>query len=445
MYRYFNNFSAALAADIDDNDVSVSVITDLDLSSIDADNPMVGTLVQGDVIEIVNVIGVAEGDPGILILDIERGVEGTTPAAFSTAARLECRWTAESARRSQRGVPAGALVQFATSTPPAGYEHVGTIALFSAGGGMRGFVAETKSNKFAPAPITLDGVTFDAVTDAVAATNNVVYIFGIADSNTPGYRPFLRFDPLTGTYSWLASPHDAYPGLTFASAGDVSVCATVNGFVFAHAGGMSNPAKLLKYDIEGNTWSETSAPSGITDLTNLSLTSIENYVYLIGFNPTSSLPVFLRYNALSDTWTDLSASLSGLLTTESRGGLISDYDGINLYFLRRNGGNVTLHRYSTSGNTWSEMAGPGETNDGNNQHPRLACLPGKLYSLHGNASTTDLSVYDIGTDTWSEVPVNAENEEALLGGDDRLPRTILVTCMAQISDPISGAKYFRAI
>lgn len=86
-----NNITAVLTAGINSSATSLSVQTGQGAGfALETGQHIRATLTQGSTIEIINVTA-RSGDT----LTIQRGQEGTTPAAFTAGASISIRWTAE--------------------------------------------------------------------------------------------------------------------------------------------------------------------------------------------------------------------------------------------------------------------------------------------------------------------------------------------------------------
>ncbi len=121
------------------------------------------------------------------------------------------------------------------------------------------------------------------------------------------------------------------------------------------------------------------------------------YVINGSMNDNTGLSSLLVYNVQNNSWTTGTAP-SGIAT---RGGhAVSDGNG-TIYFATGIGtGEKTLYKYVISSNTWSEVPGSSGRTAWNGT---LEYHNGKLYFLGGEGVGvyTSLNIYDIASSTWS--------------------------------------------
>jgi hypothetical protein len=400
-------------------------------------------LVEGSALEIVRATAVADAGGGNQALTVIRGEEGTTPVAFTTAAKIECRFTAASAQAALGGIlPAGAIVLMDWLVPPPGFELVTYEDIFTSGDGMTDTVQQITGQKLGLQPLPFGSTPMPG--SDVAPIGDKVYFFGLEDTaNFFGGIPiFAALHPLTRSGSALGTPESAFPGIGYTQAD--SCCDGVGALIFAHAASQADPSKLLKYAITGNDWSLTSAaPVAMTGGIDLVVHSDDGYVYVIA-GAAGSTTSFQRYSIVGDSWTDLSASLPASLSGQAMAGgaCIDRANGVIYYLDKSNfGGLSRFYSYNIGTATWAELTADGTTVAGM-QYPRLAfAWDSWVYTVHDGASSSGVvSVYDVLGDAWSTEPVNSE-----VGGSTRSASALVFLISAPRYDDSNNIYQMRKL
>ena len=158
-------------------------------------------------------------------------------------------------------------------------------------------------------------------------------------------------------------------------------------------------SSLLIYDVQSNSWSTGTAPSGVSTRGGDAASDGNGIIYFATGIGSSEKTVF-KYVISSGTWTEIPGSS---LKTAWNGTL--EYHNGKLYHLGGEGTLTTLNIYDISSNTWSSGA---TIPDNGGMFHASAVVGNKIYMIGGGtnytAGTQSVKIYDILSNTWSLLP-----------------------------------------
>ena len=157
---------------------------------------------------------------------------------------------------------------------------------------------------------------------------------------------FYRYDLLTDSWAAMAAITTLNPGYLFNY--NNGVVWDGGDYVFVIGGYDGVDKATFRYQISTNTWAELADnPQGSTNPAG-AVVMIGDYIY-IGSQTTTR---FERYRISTDSW----ESLTALPFSHVAGGLVQDEtDPDKIWYIGGSGGVGRVHRYSISGNSWTDL------------------------------------------------------------------------------------------
>jgi N-acetylneuraminic acid mutarotase len=311
-------------------------------------------------------------------------VDGLQGRAVSSTAPRDgefLKWNEPASHWGPAGVnelPAGAVVQTLSQTPPPGYTYTGVSSSFI----TEGWASRSSS-----------GFT-TRVYPAAAVANGKIYVMG--GLNGPAFRNANQeYDPATNSWTTKAS----MPVARFAMG-----AATVNGKIYLFGGevlGFVATDTNEEYDPATNSWSaKASMPVARAEL---SAAAVNGKIYALGGVDASSAIVNTNeeYDPATDTWATKSSSgftsryLFAAAAVNGKIYALGGFDGSSAM--------NTNEEYDPATDTWATKSSSGFT-------PRwtlaAAAVNGRVYALAGANSTASTlyntnEEYDPALDIWT--------------------------------------------
>jgi gliding motility-associated-like protein len=182
--------------------------------------------------------------------------------------------------------------------------------------------------------------------------------------------------------------------------------AAFNGKVYIINGsvdGFATLSSLLVYDVQGNSWTTGTAPSGVSNRGGDAVSDENGTIYYASGEGGSSNKTLYKYVIATNTWSEVPGSAN---KTAWNGSLA--YGNGKLFYTGGEGKESVLSIYNISTNTWS--TGASIPNSGGMMHTS-AVVGNKLYMIGGTANynpgTQTVKVYDIPSNTWTTLPSSA--------------------------------------
>lgn len=193
------------------------------------------------------------------------------------------------------------------------------------------------------------------------------YIYASVGGNGSASRRFFRYDPVSNTWTELAT----MPGAVVGTAGSI---AGAGNFVYVLSEN-SNVTTLKVYDIAAGTWSIIAAPllAGTSIRTKMVMVGDTPYIFATSYNGT-----FFRYNPGSSTFTQLAEILPNA-------GSIYNV----IYDLATPSGSITVVQATCTGNTSNSNGSIQFTNASN--VTRIGYSAGSAYSGPAYAAATSFT------------------------------------------------------